>query len=88
MKNVKDMTAGEINRELDKLDKVFSKLNDTFIAVGRGNERPSELQGKTDPLSLAMLDAFAKNRELQIEIELRYGSRVHRLPRGFGPRYR
>ncbi len=86
-KNAADMTAGQINQELDKIDAERSKLADQMIAEGRGNERPTDYQNKNDPLS-AKLNAIAnRRRELRIECELRYGPGTpSRLPPKFGPR--
>jgi hypothetical protein len=82
------MTAGQINRELDKLDVKDSDVNRRMIDDGRGYELASETWKKTDPL--AMEWRFLRDRRmlLRLEIERRYGPRApHRLPsgRGFGP---
>lgn len=80
------MTAGQINKELDRLSKVSSKLIDKFIAVGRGHERISEIREKKDPLALAYIDNLNRTLQLRSEIERRYGPGApSRLPRGFGP---
>jgi len=82
------MTAGQINKELDKIEKSDSKFTDEMIAAGRGGERYSDWSEKTDPLSLKMLANSERRYDLRREIELRYGPNPpSRLPtRGFRPR--
>jgi len=84
------MTASEINRELDKLDKRYSQLNDRFIAAGRGSETAFETWDLTDPLALEWQTVQNRRWMLRIEIGLRYGPEtVSRLPaRGFPPRHK
>ena len=41
-KPASQMTAGELNKALDKIDAQDSKLTQAFISAGRGNERASE----------------------------------------------
>ena len=85
-KRVEEMSAAEINRELDRLDARRSKNTDAFIAAGRGHERPSEYLSKSDRLSQEALAIFNRQHDLHAEIERRYGPRApSRLPRGFGP---
>lgn len=80
------MTASQINRELDALDKKMSKINDRFIEAGRGHERPSETMQKDDPLAREWQAVSARRHELRLEIQRRYGPGApSRLPRGFGP---
>ena len=83
------MTASQINKALDRIDKIRSKITDEFIATGRGHELPSETRHKTDPLALRSLEVQEAQWQFQREIERRYGPKApHRLPsgRGFGPR--
>lgn len=83
------MSAGQINKELDKLDKEDTRINDELIAAGRGSERPSDMRGKTDPLSKRFWDNVNRRAALRDEITARYGpSAPSRLPKGFGPRAR
>ncbi len=85
------MTAGEINRELDKLDKLSSKITDEFIEAGRGYERPSETRTKNDPLALRWSAVADRQAALRNEKEIRMGPGTHNLramPREFGPRRR
>lgn len=78
------MTAGQINKELDKLDKLSSKLTDEFIAAGRGRERPSEIIHMTDPLAVRQQELWDRYRAPRIEIKQRYGpGDPSRLPSGF-----
>lgn len=73
MKDPKNMTAGEINKALDKLEVLDSALIDEMIAAGRGHERPSEYLKLSDPLSLRHKDIFDKRSALRDEISMRYG---------------
>lgn len=79
------LTAGQINKALDKLAQASSKLTDDFIAAGRGHELPSETRTKSDPLARKYSDIQDARSRLEIEIALRYGPGApRRLPRGFG----
>lgn len=83
-KPLAEMLAGEINRELDRLDERSSKNTADFIAAGRGNERPSEYLKKDDPLSREALAIFERRHDLRAEIARRYGPGApSRLPKGF-----
>jgi len=85
-KTVPCMTSSEINKALDRADRVSSKLTDEFIAAGRGTERPSETWKLTDPLAQRYKELSDVRSELRREVERRYGpSAPRRLPRGFGP---
>lgn len=78
------MTAGQINKELDRLDKLSSKLTDEFIAAGRGYERPSETWKLNDPLAERYKQISSAYSDLRSEISRRYGPGApSRLPRGF-----
>jgi hypothetical protein len=80
------MTAGEINKELDKLEEQNSKLTQRMIDAGRGYERPSEYLRMTDPLSMKLRKNSDRRMILRIQIERRYGPGApRRLPREFGP---
>lgn len=90
-KPTKDMTAAQINNELDQLDKVSSDITNLMIDLGRGWEKPTDTRKKygEDWLSTLYCDVMDRFGSLFNEIEMRYGSRVHRLlkgERGFGPR--
>ena len=85
-KEVSKMTAGEINKELDKLDKEDSKLTSALIAAGRGNERFSEIVVSQDEFSRKAKMLWDRRMQLRNEIEARYGPGApSRLPKGFGP---
>lgn len=73
VKSPRDMTAGQINKRLDALDKLGSKYTDQMIAAGRGHERYSDWSVKTDPLSLKALAVSQEYQTLQSEIRRRYG---------------
>jgi hypothetical protein len=88
-KDPRTMTAGEINKELDRLDTLRSANTRAFIDAGRGHERPSEYLTKTDPLSLAARVIGDRQDALHNEVRARYGlGAPRRLPtrQGFGPR--
>lgn len=86
-KTIACMTAGEINKALDRADKSSSALTEEFIAVGRGHELPSETRTMTDPLAEKWKQLSNERSGLRREIERRYGPGApSRLPpRGFGP---
>lgn len=80
------MTAGEINKELDKLEEQNSKLTQRMIDARRGYERPSEYLRLDDPLSIELRNNSNRREALRIEISSRYGPGApRRLPKGFGP---
>lgn len=83
------MTAAQINKRLDQIEKLDSALMDEMIAAGRGNEKPTDYLNKTDPLSQRARALFDERSALRNEIESRYGPGTpRRLPieRGkFGP---
>lgn len=63
----------EIAKEISKLEARSSQLNREMIAAGRGNERPSEYNSKTDPLSKEMNQVSGKSYELRSEATRIYG---------------
>ena len=80
------MSAADINRELDRADKLGSQIATELIAAGRGHELPTETVKKSDPLSVRLKTHFARRYALRNEVERRYGPGApSRLPRGFGP---
>ena len=82
------MTAGQINRALDRLEADSRRLTQRFIDAGRGHERMQEILAAGDPLALAYRAVSDATRALRNEIERRYGPGApSRLPagRGFGP---
>ena len=83
MKSPRTMTPGEINRELTRLEKHSTALNDLLINVGRGSERYSEIVRKNDPLSLDVKATLSREYELRDEIQRRTGTRHSRMPKGF-----
>jgi hypothetical protein len=88
-KEPSEMTAGEINKALDKIDAESSKLTRQFIDAGRGHERPSEYLRMSDPLAMKAQELHKKRTALAIERDMRYGPGApSRLPKGFGPRKR
>ena len=88
-KSPSEMTAGEINKALDKLDAESSKLNDEAIAAGLGHLRMSEIEKSDHPIGAKYREHWAKRSPLAMERDLRYGPGApSRLPKGFGPRKR
>lgn len=86
LKDVRTLSASQINHELDSLHKKRSKINEEMIAAGRGHETWVETAKKTDPLALKHNAIADRMRDLRWEIERRYGPGApSRLPRGFGP---
>lgn len=86
MKNASEMSASQINRELDRLDTEREKINEEFIAVWRGHETAEETHRKSDPLALRWRTISDRRSELREEMERRYGPGCpSRLPRGFEP---
>lgn len=81
-----EMSAAQINKELDKLDALDSALTSDFIAAGRGHEKPSEYLRADDPLARRARALFERRSALRREVESRAGPGMRRLPRGFGPR--
>ena len=87
MKDPIDMTAGEINKALDKLDKRSSANIAKLIEAGRGYELSSETMQLSDSLALEYQAIMKERQKYQLEISLRYGPGApSRLPKGFGPR--
>jgi hypothetical protein len=77
------MTAGAINKELDKLDERNSVLTDMMIDAGRGHERPSEYLQMNDPMSSELRSLSGRRSSLRAEISVRYGPGApSRLPVG------
>jgi hypothetical protein len=89
MKSPEEMTAGEINRQLEKVDAEISKLNSEMIAAGYGHVKYWDTE-KEAPKFWPRFKALHDRRQaLRTEIELRYGPGApSKLPRGFGPRKR
>lgn len=83
------MRPAEINRELDRLEKRATAVNDQMLEAGRGYEKPSETRTKTDPLSQEYFAVQDRAAALRQEIKARMGpSALDRFPkgvRGFGP---
>ena len=81
--NVEEMTAGTINRSLDRLDSASSLLTDVFIAEDRGYELPSETFQLSDPLATLYHQLHDTRALLRNEISRRYGPGApSRLPLG------
>ena len=82
--DVRKMTAGQINKALDRNEKHSSELTDIFIREGRGLELPSETWLKSDALSMLFKELSDEHSVLHNEIQRRYGPGApRRLPKGF-----
>lgn len=81
------MSATQINKELDILDILSSKITDELIENGRGEEKYQETLKKTDPIAIRFIEIHNRSYKLRDEIEKRYGQRIRRLPlrKFFGP---
>ena len=93
LKDPKAMTAGEINRQLDRLDAASAKAAQVLIDTGFGHETMNETMqrakgGATDAATLDYVNAVGRRLVLRVEMECRYGPGCPaRLPtKGFGPR--
>jgi hypothetical protein len=75
------LTAGKINKALDRLDVKFSKANDMLLRAGR-NDRYSDLLKKTDPIALHVRYLNRKKNALMDEVARRSGPGYYRIPRG------
>jgi hypothetical protein len=67
------MTKGQINKNLDRLDKEFFAVIDKLISEGRGSEKGSETLVKTDPLSLEYKRIIDERQAFTNEVSRRYG---------------
>lgn len=68
---MENYTAKKLLAEMEKADKAFWKIFDEFIKVGRGMDKPSEIIGRTDPLSIRYAESFDLNAALESEHSLR-----------------
>jgi hypothetical protein len=88
MKNPKTMTAGQINRERDRIAKNgVPKLNAKFIAAGKDPEIATCYLKANDPLDAEMIAIRARWYALQHEILLECGPGVSKFPPGFRRKY-
>lgn len=88
--NPAEMSAAAINKELDSLDKKGAALNEKMIAAGRGHETYSQTMALDPNSNVLTRDWQAVNTrlsDLRHEVTRRVGpgTRLSRLPRGFGP---
>jgi hypothetical protein len=84
------LTAAQINKELDRLDKESRKVVEELIDAGRGSETSHETMTMTDPLARQYQAVWERQADLHEEVRRRYGPDApSRLPikRGWwGPR--
>lgn len=79
------MTAGQINKELDKLDVLDSANTTAMIAAGLGNEKYTQSVYSENPLSRQRVALAERRAALRYEITQRYGPEApSRLPKGKG----
>ena len=67
------MTPAELRKALDRVRARSSENCKAFIAAGRGNERPSDYLGLSDPLSIEAREISDRHCEIVREIEKRWG---------------
>lgn len=79
-KQPESMSRAELQRAMDRAGKASMELCDEMIAAGRGNERPSETAGKTDPLSVRFNAARALDSALHAEAARRMRYHGNLLP--------
>lgn len=80
------MTAGEVNKELDRLYKIDSQLTDEMISAGRGHERPSDYWPPKpgDTLAEQKRQVYDRMSALRWQIEKEYGPGApSRFPSGW-----
>lgn len=78
-----EMTNGDVNKGLDRLDEARLALNDVMIEEGRGYELPSQTFLMSDPLSVLYKKLFDLHSILRNEVSRRYGPGApSRLPVG------
>ena len=88
MKPLSEMTAGEINREIAKVDARSSKNAKAFIDAGRGHETPSVYMKLTDPLALEAQEIYYLRAALIAEVQSECGPGVYEFPEGWRRRSR
>lgn len=67
MKPARDLTAPQLRARGEMLGKRGAEINAAFIAAGRGHERPSDIRGKSDPLSVRFNEQLAAVCEVSDE---------------------
>lgn len=84
---VAGMTAGAINKHLDRLDKESSALIDKLIEAGFGHIGLQQILKMDHPVAQQYAAVSSQQSVLHAEIARRYGPGApSRLPtRGFGP---
>lgn len=79
------MTAGEVNREIKRLDSLWSANGKAFIDAGRGDEAYEFILSTlaTDPLSREAQRIQARRRLLLNEVERECGPGMREFPQGW-----
>jgi hypothetical protein len=89
VKAPEEMTAEEINREIDKIDAASSKLNSEMIEAGYGHVKYWDTEKEAPEFWPRFKKLHDRRQQLRMEIVSRYGPGApSRLPKGFGPRKR
>jgi hypothetical protein len=82
MKPAKDLTPAQLRARGEMLSKRGAEINAALIAAGRGHERPSDIRGKSDPLSVAWQECVAAVCEVSDEHarRMRWHGTLRRIP--------
>jgi hypothetical protein len=59
VKAARDLTGPQLRARGETLGRRGAEINAALIAAGRGHERPSDIRGKTDPLSVRFNEQVA-----------------------------
>lgn len=77
------MTAGEVNRELEKLSREQSANCRKFIEAGRRHETWETISRQTDPLALEEQRIHARREKLLAEVRRECGPGLYEFPSGW-----
>jgi hypothetical protein len=77
------MTAGDVNRELERLSAESSANCRKFIEAGRGHETWETISRQADPLALEEQRIHARREALLAEVRRECGPGLSEFPRGW-----
>lgn len=77
------MTAGEVNRELERLSREQSANCRKFIEAGRGYETWETISRADDPLALEEQRIHARREKLLAEVRRERGPGFYEFPHGW-----
>jgi hypothetical protein len=77
------MTAGEVNRELERLSAESSVNCRKFIEAGRGHETWETISRAADPLAVEEQRIHARRQALLVEVRRECGPDFYEFPRGW-----